>query len=85
MEYVPDHYRTHGKCDKAGSEDSSSLQYVSDWFETPHGMGYELFDNGYVVTTWCNDYKERKARKVQMKEELLMSIACIPQESKIDG
>ena len=34
LELIPDHFKTQEICDKAAKEDSSSLQFVTDWFVT---------------------------------------------------
>ena len=31
---IPGHFKTQEMCDKAGKENSSSLEYVPDWFVT---------------------------------------------------
>ena len=34
LKYVPNHFKTQEICDKAVRDDSSSLQYASNWFVT---------------------------------------------------
>ena len=42
---VPDHFKMQEKCNKAVKHDSSSLQFVPDWF-IPREQ----------VDMWCDDY-----------------------------
>ena len=43
-----------------------NLVYVPDWFITP-----EMIGKGDEFREWFNGYKQRKAKKAQIKAELL--------------
>ena len=78
----PDHFKTQKLCDKAVRDDSSSLQYVPNWFVTRE-WAYMRYDDSeycddddddddeYNFFKWYHDYKKRKAKKASIKEELL--------------
>ena len=73
-------------CDKAVKEDSSSLQFVSDWFVTREWtwMWYDDYyddddgdywdgdDNEGKFFEWYDGHKKRNIQKVSIKEELLL-------------
>ena len=100
LKYVPNHFKTQEICDKAVRDDSSSLQYASDWFVT-----MEWVYMGYDGSEHCDDdddednffkqydgYKKRKAQKASIKEELLPITRhpsrywdwCVPEYEKRD-
>ena len=62
-------------------EEPSCLQYIPDWFVTEQQI--ELWDdvddycNDDQIIEWYQGYKERKAQKAKIEEEL-MRIACHP-------
>ena len=81
---IPDCFKTQETCEKAVKDDSSSLQYVSDWFVTREwvDMCYDDYydddgdywdddDNEDTFFEWYDGYKKRKAQKASIKEELL--------------
>ena len=64
-------------CDKAVRHDSSSLQFVLDWFVAIQQVEVccdesEYDDDNYdKFSEQYNGYKKRKAQKSKIKEELL--------------
>ena len=65
-------------CDKALNNKPWLLKYFSNWFVTRQQLKLwddHCIDDGYIK--WYDGYKKRKARKTQIKEEL-MSIAWHP-------
>ena len=65
-------------CDKAVRDDPSSLQHAPDWFVTRETVCMWYDDSEYCnddgednFFKWYNGYKERKAQKASIKEELL--------------
>ena len=79
-------------------DESSSLQFVPDWFVTREGvaMWYDdsecCDDDEDNFFKWYNGYKKRKAQKASIKEELV-PIAwhpsrwwdwCVPEDEKRD-
>ena len=89
LRFIPDQFNTQEVCDDAGRDDSSSLQFVPDWFVPRKGMDmwYDDYydDNGNHwdddhednFFEWYEGYKKRKAQKAQIKKEL-MPIAWHP-------
>ena len=83
MQLVPDHFKTQGICDKAERDDSSSLQFVPDWFVTREGVIYMWHDDYYddggqwndddedKFFDWFDGYKKGKAQKAKIKKELM--------------
>ena len=65
-------------CEKTVEKEPYALEYIPDWFVIPKLLedldddkdlnSDEEFDE---VIKCCNGYKQRKAQKVKMKEELL--------------
>ena len=81
--YLTDYLKTQEMCEKAVKDDSSSLQYVHDWFVTRE-WEYMWYDDYYDddgdhgddddedrFFEWYDGYKKWKAQKVSIKEELL--------------
>ena len=79
-------------------DESSSLQFVPDWFVTREGVAMWYDDSEYCdddednFFKWYNGYKKRKAQKASIKEELV-PIAwhpsrwwdwCVPEDEKRD-
>ena len=80
---ILDRFKTQKMCDKAVKDDSSSFQFVPDWFVTREWVDiyyddYYDDDGGH----WDDDddednflsgdgYKKRKAQKALIKEEFL--------------
>ena len=65
-------------CDEAVIDDSSSLQYVCDWFVTSDWVHMWYIDSEYCdyddevnFFEWYNSYKKRKVQKASIKEEHL--------------
>ena len=62
-------------CDKVVEDDSSSLQFVPDWFVTleqidiQHDDDYWYHDDEMIE--WYEGHKKRKAQKALIKEELI--------------
>ena len=52
-------------CELAVSEEACDIKYVPDWFVTT-----EMVDK-YKGKEWVEAYKQRKAQKAKIKEELL--------------
>ena len=66
-------------------DDSSTLQFLPDWFVTQQQMDvwydYDYcFHDGEIIE-WNKGYKKRMAQKVKIKEELL-SVAWHPDCAK---
>ena len=81
---VPDRFKIKSICEKAVKDDSSSLQFVPEYFVTREWVGmwhddYYDDDGGHCNSDddedkffgWYNGYKKRKAQKVKIKKELL--------------
>ena len=81
---IPDRFKLQEMCEKAVKDDSSSLQYVPDWFVTMEwvviwyddyydddGDHWDDNDNEDKIFEWYDGYKNRKAQKVSIKEYLL--------------
>ena len=62
-------------CDKVVKDDPSSPIYVSDWFVAREQIDVWYDDNYWYhdddLIEWYKAYKERKAQKAKIKEELL--------------
>ena len=71
-------------CDKAVKKDSSSLQFVPDWFVKREGVDmwhddyddddgnhWDDDDNEDKFSEWYDAYKKRKAQKALIKKELI--------------
>ena len=69
---VPDKFKTREMCDKLIDKYPGVFRYVPDCFIT-----LEMIINGTEFREWFNGYKERKAQKSQIKDEL-MPIAWYP-------
>ena len=71
--YIPDHFKSQEMCNDKFS-DSEEVDDIPDWFITQ-----EMIENGDDGNfhEWFNGYKDRKAQKAQIKDEL-MSIAWHP-------
>ena len=81
---IPDHFKTQEMCDKAVKNDSSSLEYVSDWFVTKEWM-WMWYDDHYdddgdhwdddenkdKFFEWFEGYQKCRGQKAKIKEELL--------------
>ena len=71
---VPDHFKMQDMCDKAVSDDSFSLRFVSDWFVTQEQIEIWHDDDDYCdddeIIERYDDYQKRKAQKPKIKEEL---------------
>ena len=91
MRCVPDYLKTQEICDKVVRDDSSSLQFVPDWFVVREQIDM-WYDDSYEdkCFEWYNGYKKRKAQKVKIKKEL-MPITwypsrcwdwCVPEDKK---
>ena len=65
FEYVPDNLKTQDMCEEVLSLDSDLVKFVPDWFVTA-GMLEKCKDD-----RWLEAYKQRKAEKAKIKEELL--------------
>ena len=75
LKFVTEQYNTQRVFDKAVRDDSSTLQFVSDWFVTQQQMDV-WYDDDYCfhddeIIEWYKGYKKRMAQKVKIKEELL--------------
>ena len=81
-QYVPYHLRME-ICDKAVRDDSSSLQFVPDWFVTREGVDvwhddnydddsdhWDNDNNEDKFFEWYHGYIKRKAERAKIKEEL---------------
>ena len=73
--HVPDSFKTQKMYDKEVREDPSSLEYVPDWFVT-QGKLKEWHDdeeccNDDELIRWYDGCKKCKAKKAQIKEELI--------------
>ena len=83
--------------EKVVKDDPSSLQYVPDWFVTGEwaSMWYDKSDcwandenNNFFK--WYDGYKNRKAQKAKLKEELMRVVQypsrwwdwCVPEDEK---
>ena len=94
LEYVPDRFKTQEMCNKAVHVDPCLLNYVPDWFVTREQIN-RWYDDDYhcndnEIIEWYDSYKQRKAQKAKIKEEL-MPIAwhpsrqwdwCVPEDEK---
>ena len=81
-------------CDNIVKDDTSSLQFVPDWFVTQEPIDV-WYDDDYwyhddKMIEWYNGYKKQKVQKAQIKKEL-MPIAwhpdrvmdwCMPEDKK---
>ena len=92
LEHVPDQYKTQKMCNEAvqRNPDPEMLEHVPDQFVILQEMWYEEFIDDDVFITWYKGYKQRKAQKAQIKEEL-MPVAwhpdrwwnwCVPEDEK---
>ena len=95
LEAVPDCFKTREVCDKAMRKSPSSLMYVPDWFVTQQQIKMwhdddEYCDDDDELIEWCNGYKNQKAQKAKIKDEL-MPVAwhpsqwwkwCMPEDNK---
>lgn len=66
LKHVPENLKTQEMCDREVEDDPSMIEYIPDWFVTQDickrvGFESELLD----------DYRQRKAEKVRIKNELL--------------
>ena len=52
LQYIPDHFKTQGTCDRAVRDDFFSLQFVPDWFVTQEQIDLWHDDDDY-----CNNYE----------------------------
>ena len=84
LEFVPDQYKTQEMCNEAIQSEPEILEFVPDYFVTQE---MEEFIDDDELITW---YKQRKAQKAQIKEEL-MPVAwhpdrwwdwCVPEDEK---
>ena len=94
LEFVPDHLKTKGMCEKAVEKYPSILIFVLDWF-VMQGQVKVWHDHNYYCdddeTIDCYDgYKKPKAQKTQIDKKL-MPIAwhpsrwwnwCVPEDEK---
>ena len=81
LKYVHDQYKTQSMCDKAVRGDSSTLQFISDWFVTQQQM-FVWYDDDYCFhDDEIIEWYEGKAQKASIKEELL-PITCHPDRVK---
>ena len=85
LEYAPNYFKTQEACDKAVRDDSSSLQFVLNWFLTSKGldMWYNKYydndgncwftegDDDDKFFKWYDGYKKRKAQRAKINKELL--------------
>ena len=86
-------------CDKAVRDGPSSLQHAPDWFVTWETVCMWYDDSEYCnddgednFFKWYNGYKERKAQKASIKEELLPIVwhpsrywgCCMSEDEKRD-
>ena len=85
--FVPDQFKTQQMCNEAVQNDPKMVEFVPDYFVTQE---MEEFDDDDVFITWYKGYKQRKAQKAQIKEEL-MPVAwhpdrwwdwCMPEDEK---
>ena len=72
---IPDNLKKQEMCNKAVEDDPSSLQFVPDRFVTQQQLDI-WFDDDYwyhddEIIEWYKGYKNRKAQKSSIKEELL--------------
>ena len=92
LEFVPDQYKTQEMCNEVMQKvpDPEMLEHVPDQFVILQEMLYEEFIDDDVFITWYKGYKQRKAQKAQIKEEL-MPVAwhpdrwwnwCVPEDEK---
>ena len=94
---IHDHFKTQEMCDKAVKDDSSSLQFIPDWFASTEWVdmwcddyydddGDHWDDDGDEdhFFEWYDGYKNRKAQKASIKEELLPLLG-IHQGCRIGG
>ena len=66
LEYVHDRFKSQEMCSVKFSS-NGEVGDVPDWFITPNIIKYGSF---YEYIEWFNGYKERKAQKAQIKDEL---------------
>ena len=79
---ILDCFKTRTVCDQAVKEDSFSFQFDPDWFVTREWMSmwyddycdgdhWDNDDDEDKFFVWYDGYKNRKAQKPNIKEELL--------------
>ena len=77
LDYIPDQFKTKEMRNEAICRKPCLLEYVPDWLVTQeqvkiwHDDDYYCDDNKTVE--WYEGYKNLKARKAQIKEELMPS------------
>ena len=90
LEFVPDQYKAQEMCNEAVQSEPEMLEDVPDQFVMLQEILYEEFIDDDVFITWYKGYKQRKAQKAQIKEEL-MPVAwhpdrwwnwCVPEDEK---
>ena len=95
---VPDQFRTQEMCEKAVEEWFYVIKYVPNWSVTPkilEYLGNSKCSNKKVLDApddWRKGYKQCKAQKAQLKEELLPIARhpfrwldwCIPENEKTE-
>ena len=76
MEYVSDHLKIQGMCDKAVRDHFFSLQFVIQEQTKKWHDDSKYYDDDRLIE-WYKGYQKRKAQKVKIKKEL-MSIVWHP-------
>ena len=75
LEYVPDHLKTQEMCDKAFWEETTSWQYVPDWFAIQQQVKLWHDDDDYCddeeIFDCNNDYQKHKVHKAKIEKELM--------------
>ena len=77
LQYFSDRYQTHTKHEKAVDAYPPSIEYVPDWLSMSEML--VVVDNAGLnkLITWCNRYKQCKARKKRSIESLCQGMASI--------
>ena len=77
LKYVPDQYKTQGMCHKVVRADSSTLQFMPDWFVTQKQMDV-WYDDNYSyhddqIIEWHEGYQKRMTQKAKNKRRVTVS------------
>ena len=70
LELVPDQCKTQKMCNEAVEKSPWMLEHLSDPFVTQK-MCIEAAEKSPEVLRWYKGYKQRKAQKAKIKEELM--------------
>ena len=70
LEHVPDHFKTEEMCKRAIEADLYTLVFCPDSFVTQKQIK-SWYDDDDEALAWYQGYQKRKAKKAQIKKELI--------------